>query len=73
MRSNTLIFSALLLTSQAFAFTLPNQEAVKAYDCSECINLSHENLSTSWAIQDQLLGQQNLHSQLSRKSKSKPL
>ncbi|MBA2650967.1 MAG: DUF4785 family protein [Tatlockia sp.] len=67
MRSNSLIFSALVLSSQALAFTLPNQTALKAYDCSECINLSHDNLSTSWAIKDENLGQHNLHKQLSRK------
>jgi hypothetical protein len=67
MRSKTLIFSALLLTGPALAFTLPNQSSLKPYDCSTCADLTHETLSLSWAIDDKTLGHETLHEQSSRK------
>ncbi len=67
MRSKTLMFSALLLTGPALAFTLPNQSTLRPYECPACANLTHETLSLSWPIEDKALGHETLHEQSSRK------
>ena len=67
MKLNSLLFAILFLTGSAQAFTLPNQSTLKPYDCLTCANLSHDNLSLSWPIDDSTLGHQTLHEQASRK------
>lgn len=67
MKSTILLCFALLLTEQSMAFTLPNQPAIKAYECANCANLSHESLSLSWVLADKLLSPESLRTQSSHK------
>lgn len=60
------LIGILLGCNHAFAFTLPAQP-IRSYACKDCKNLSHDNLNTSWSIENKPLFEEILHAQTSRK------
>lgn len=53
-----------------FAITLPTQSVV-SYECTQCENLSHDDLNSSWATEDEPLNDNVLHQQTSRQYRIK--
>lgn len=66
MKINHLLMLSALWLGQAGAMTMPEQ-AVKSYACESCNQLSHEPLSTAWAISNQTLSPKIMHKQASKK------
>lgn len=54
MKLVTIILITGLCISQAQAFTLPRQ-ATKSYDCTNCSQLSRDNLHDNWEVSNQTL------------------
>lgn len=50
MKTIPLLVISTICASQALAYNLPKQ-VVKAYECSQCTQLSHETLKDSWPIE----------------------
>lgn len=64
MKTIPLFFLSTFCVTQALAYTLPKQ-MVKAYECTQCAQLSHETLNDTWR-----LNKTPLHSTHSNKQKS---
>ncbi|CDZ78893.1 hypothetical protein BN59_03208 [Legionella massiliensis] len=67
MRLSSLIFLSVTTFSQAQAFSLANDIAVKPYNCTICESLSREPLSLTWATKNRIMGHDTLRKQTSRK------
>ncbi|CEK10314.1 DUF4785 domain-containing protein [Legionella hackeliae] len=66
MKSRHIIF--LVTTAwftQSLAVTLPTQQII-SYECAQCENLSHDDLNSSWATDDEPLNDDVMHQQTSR-------
>ncbi|KTD18901.1 hypothetical protein Ljor_0124 [Legionella jordanis] len=66
MKLQRLMFLSILWFGQSQAMTLPS-EPVIPYDCKICEELSHEQLSHSWAIEAKSLKKNESNRQISRK------